>query len=47
MTLHGNPGIIADFLASAGERVEQGALAGVGAAGDSNERKGVHRIGWT
>ena len=35
--------IVADLLASAGERVEQGALAGIGIAGDGNERRGVHR----
>jgi hypothetical protein len=38
MPLDRYPRIIADFLASAGERVEQGALAGIGTASDGDER---------
>ena len=34
--------IIADLLTRAGQRVEQRALAGIGVAGDGNERERVH-----
>ena len=44
MALDRHAGIIADFLAGAGQRVEQRALAGIGAAGDGDEREGIHRI---
>ena len=47
MALDGDARIIADLLARAGERVEQGAFAGIGTTGDSNERERIHRIGWT
>ena len=36
-------GIIADLLARAGQRVEQGALAGIGAADHRDQRERVHR----
>ena len=36
------PGIIADLLARAGQRVEQRALAGIGVADDGDERERVH-----
>jgi hypothetical protein len=42
MPLDRHARIIADLLARAGERVEQRALAGIGAAGDGNERERVH-----
>jgi hypothetical protein len=45
MTLDGDAGIIANLLTSARERVEKRALAGIRAAGDGDERKGIHRIG--
>src|SRR6185312_9742008 len=47
VSLNGDAGIIADLLPGARQRVEQRALAGIGAAGDGDEREGVHRIGWT
>src|SRR2546423_729608 len=39
---HGLDDRNADLLPRAGERVEQSALAGIGAAGDGNERERVH-----
>src|SRR5690348_2844205 len=42
MAFDGDSGIIADLLPSAGQGVEQRALAGVGAAGDGDERERVH-----
>ena len=42
MPLDRDPGIIADLLARAGQRIEQRALAGIGIAGDGNERERVH-----
>ena len=42
MALDGDARIVADLLASAGQRVEQGALAGIGAAGHRHQRKGGH-----
>ena len=42
MPLDRDAGIIADLLARAGQRVEQRALAGIGVAGDGDQRKRVH-----
>ena len=42
MPLDGDAGIIADLLARAGQRIEQRALAGIGIAGDGDERERVH-----
>ncbi len=42
MALDGHTGVVADLLARAGKRVEQRALAGIGAAGDGDERERVH-----
>ena len=44
MALDGDAGIVADLLARAGERVEQRALAGIGIAGDGDERERVHLV---
>ena len=43
MALDRDAGIIADLLPRAGQRVEQRALAGIGIAGDRDERERVHR----
>eukprot|EP01136_Pigoraptor_vietnamica_P045839 Opistho-1_new@24325 len=42
VTFHGDAGIVADFLSRAGERIEQGGLAGIGVADQSDERGLVH-----
>ena len=42
MAFDRDPGIIADLLASAGQRIEQRALAGIGTAGDGDERERDH-----
>jgi hypothetical protein len=47
MSFNRDSWVIAHLLPSAGQRVEQRALAGIGTAGDGDERKGVHKIGWT
>ena len=44
LPLDRHAGIIADFLPGAGQRVEQRALAGIGIAGDGNERKRIHWV---
>ncbi len=47
MTLDGDARIIADLLPRAGQRVEQGALAGIGIADERNQRRRVHGRGLT
>ncbi len=42
MALDGDAGIVADLLPGAGQRVEQRALAGIGVAGDRDQRERVH-----
>ena len=44
LPLDRDAGIIADLLARAGQRVEQRALAGIGIAGDGDERERVHCV---
>ena len=42
MPLDRDAGIVADLLAGAGQRVEQGALAGIGIADHRDQRSGRH-----
>nr|GFD59163.1 hypothetical protein [Tanacetum cinerariifolium] len=44
MALDGDPGIIADLLAGAGQGIEQRALAGIGIADQRHQRCCVHSI---
>jgi len=42
LSFHGDAGIVADLLARAGQRIEQGALAGIGVADQRHQRRDVH-----